>query len=92
MKEWLYKCDQFFFIDNTPENIKVRLASIHLDGKGLQWHHAFVKSLLTTFLPFWSDYVKIMSDRFREVYDDPMSDLKNLQQTGSVKGITINLM
>jgi len=38
LKEWLYKCHQFFSIDETSEDTKVRLAAIHFDGIALQWH------------------------------------------------------
>ena len=37
-KSWLYKCDQFFEIDETPSEAKVRIAAMHLEGKALQWH------------------------------------------------------
>ncbi|KAH1150581.1 hypothetical protein GYH30_044549 [Glycine max] len=35
VKEWLYKCKQFFALDNTPPKSKVRLASNHLDDSAL---------------------------------------------------------
>jgi hypothetical protein len=40
MKEWLYKCDQFFALDATPDDSRVRLASILLEGPVLQWNNA----------------------------------------------------
>lgn len=36
LRDWLYRCEQFFSLDNTPPELKVRLASIHLEGKALQ--------------------------------------------------------
>ena len=30
---WIYKCEQFFDVDNIVEDMKVRVASIHLSGK-----------------------------------------------------------
>lgn len=38
------KCEQFFSLDNTPLESKVRSASIHLDGTALQWHLNYVRS------------------------------------------------
>lgn len=32
---WVYKGDQFFEVDGTSELSKVKIASIHLDGKVL---------------------------------------------------------
>jgi len=35
---WVYKCEQFCKVDNTMDNTKVKMASIHLGGKALLWH------------------------------------------------------
>nr|DAD43229.1 TPA_asm: hypothetical protein HUJ06_001459 [Nelumbo nucifera] len=51
VKDWLYKCDQFFSLDNTSSAAKVKLAVIHLEGKSLQWHHA----LMNRFGPAFDD-------------------------------------
>jgi hypothetical protein len=56
MKEWLYKCDQFFALDATPDDSRVRLASIHLEGPALQWHVNYMKSKFNTY-PSWTEYV-----------------------------------
>ena len=39
---WVYKCESFFGVDGTPENVKVRIASIHLEGKALLWHQSYM--------------------------------------------------
>ncbi|KAG2303549.1 hypothetical protein Bca52824_032200 [Brassica carinata] len=39
LREWIYRCEQFFSIDSTPPEMKVGLASLHMTGKALQWHH-----------------------------------------------------
>src|SRR4051812_27661490 len=44
VRDWLYKCDQFFRLDNTPPDSMVRLASIHLDGLALQWHLNYMRN------------------------------------------------
>lgn len=33
LKDLLYKCEQFFDVDETPESSKVKLASCKLEGK-----------------------------------------------------------
>jgi len=32
---WLYKCEQFFEVDNIADNIRVKVACILLTGKAL---------------------------------------------------------
>ncbi|GJS89213.1 gypsy/ty3 retroelement polyprotein [Tanacetum coccineum] len=41
VKGWIYRCNQFFQLDNVAENQKVRIASIHLHDKALDWHRNF---------------------------------------------------
>ena len=40
---WLYRCQQFFEVDGTPEEAKVKLAAINLEGRALQWHQNWTK-------------------------------------------------
>ena len=40
---WLFRCHHFFEVDQTPEELKVKLAAINLEGKGLHWHQNWVK-------------------------------------------------
>jgi len=42
---WLYKCEQFFEIDVFAKNRKVKVASIHLCGRALAWHQAYMRNL-----------------------------------------------
>ena len=34
---WVHKVEQFFIIGNVQKNCKVKIATIHLDGKALLW-------------------------------------------------------
>nr|GEU73636.1 two-component response regulator ARR17-like [Tanacetum cinerariifolium] len=43
VKGWLYRCRQFFKVDNVDDSEKVKLASIHLYDKALTWHRQFEK-------------------------------------------------
>lgn len=47
LRNWLYQCEQFFEVDETPEASKMKLASCRLGGKALQWHQVFMKTRLT---------------------------------------------
>lgn len=56
---------------------------LHLDGKALQWHRAYMR------IPSWAEYVNDITNRFGDGFDDPMAELMNLKQTGSVRFDTI---
>lgn len=79
LREWIYRCEQFFSIDSTPPELKVRLASLHMTGKALQWHHSYIANRYNQF-PLWPEYVAAVSDCFSELYDDPLSELVGLKQ------------
>ena len=38
LQGWIMRCDHFFTVDLTPEDSKVRLAIINLEGRALQWY------------------------------------------------------
>lgn len=83
MKFWLCKCNQFFELDNVNDLQKVmKLAAIHLERSALLWYQSYTKSKGVV---SWSQYVLDITDRFGEVYDDPMADLKALKQTGTIQ-------
>ncbi|KAG8384225.1 hypothetical protein BUALT_Bualt04G0095800 [Buddleja alternifolia] len=86
LRGWVYRCEQFFEMDETPNESKVKLAAVHLEGRALQWHQMYMKSRLTRQIPDWEEYVRALHDRFGAfLYDDPMSKLVNLKQTGSIQ-------
>ncbi|KAL2229621.1 UNVERIFIED_CONTAM: hypothetical protein Sindi_1556500 [Sesamum indicum] len=60
---WIYKCDQFFQVyKNTPDELKVRLASIHMEGDALRWHKKYMKRQNPA--PVWDEYVREMRTTF----------------------------
>lgn len=82
--DWLYKLDQFFQLDHVNENTKVPLASIHLEGRALQWHQGYMKGR-NYVNPSWEQYVVDITGRFGEPFDDPMAELMELKQIATVK-------
>nr|GEV21969.1 zinc knuckle CX2CX4HX4C [Tanacetum cinerariifolium] len=40
---WVYRCNQFFKVDDIQPEDKVKLASMHLYDKALAWHQKFTK-------------------------------------------------
>ncbi|GKA29620.1 RNA-directed DNA polymerase like protein, partial [Tanacetum coccineum] len=62
---------QMFFVE------KVQIVSIHLHDKALLWHNQFIKSQGR--YSSGETYKQAMLARFGTIYDDPMSELKNLK-------------
>nr|KYP60086.1 hypothetical protein KK1_015534 [Cajanus cajan] len=83
INQWMYQCENCFLIDATPEDVKVWLAIVHLEGKALQWHTAISKNLANQ-QPSWEEYTKMLQDRFGDVCDDPMAELMKLRQEKGV--------
>lgn len=78
VKEWLSKCNDFFLMDSTPTEMRIRLASLHMEGKALQWHHNYMKSVDNHVA--WSEYVVAVTLRFGKLFDDLLADLVSLKQ------------
>lgn len=76
------KCEYYFQIDNTPEDWKITIASIHVDEKAFQWHQAMV--LGDEYARWtWAEYAKALKNHSGSRYEAPMEDLMNLRQIGS---------
>ena len=86
LHEWLFKCDQFYHYDGTLDERKVRIAALHLEGKALQWHQNFIRNKLNRDFPNWNKYTVALNIRFgNDLHYDPMAELMNLKQLGSVQ-------
>ncbi|KAG7585117.1 Retrotransposon gag domain [Arabidopsis thaliana x Arabidopsis arenosa] len=84
--EWLFKAEQFFEMDFTPDEMKVRMSSVHFDGVAGKWHQSLFQSDLgRNLLHDWSKYKELLIERFAEVHDDPIAELKQLQETDGIK-------
>ncbi|KAG8376563.1 hypothetical protein BUALT_Bualt09G0076400 [Buddleja alternifolia] len=83
---WLFRAKQFFEVDETPTETRVRLAAVYLEGKALQWHQNFMRTRIDKRMPNWGEYVTALQDRFASfLFEDPTSKLMNLRQTGAVR-------
>ncbi|GJU00585.1 putative mitochondrial protein [Tanacetum coccineum] len=83
VKDWVYRCKQFFQIDGVVDGRKVQLASMHMFDAALVWYQQYVKKY-TENTP-WEHFEVEVVKRFGVLYDDPIVELKNLKQTGSVQ-------
>ncbi|GKC49518.1 hypothetical protein Tco_1072263 [Tanacetum coccineum] len=59
---WIFKCDQFFLIDNTLEEEKVKIIYVHLFDKALLWHRQLIKTKRENVT--WVDYKEAITLRF----------------------------
>lgn len=83
-KDWHYKCNQFFELDNTPEKMKVRLVAIHLKGRALQWHQGFMKEVEGNEVS-WKSYLAELREQFvGGIVSKPLIELRNLKLTTTV--------
>nr|GEU77556.1 putative reverse transcriptase domain-containing protein [Tanacetum cinerariifolium] len=82
VRDWEFKCDQFFSVDNTPEMEKVKIVYAHLDDKALFWHKQFVKIHRDNI--GWEMYNTVIF-KFGLVFEDPMAALKNNKYEKSAK-------
>lgn len=72
-------------MDHTPGELKVGLALIHFDGLSSTWHQTVIQSEVgTDILLDWPYYKILLKERFEEVMDDPIAELKELQETAGI--------
>lgn len=72
--KWLCMAKFFFTIDNTLEESKVPIATIHFDGLARTWHQALVQKDNGVMIPRDSrNYRTLLKERFEEVLDDPIA-------------------
>jgi len=77
---WVYRCQQFFEVEGTLGNLKVRLASMQLTSKALTWHQSFMKGRNRGW-PGWDEYKGAMAARFGiQSFDEPLAELMKLKQ------------
>ncbi|KAI4312947.1 hypothetical protein MLD38_023180 [Melastoma candidum] len=90
LDDWLYKCNRYFELERTPEDAKVKLASLYMYGGALQWHYTFLRNRPVGELLGWTEYVAAVTKRFgREVFEDPMGRMKNLKQEGVLSNLYV---
>lgn len=85
LKEWLGKAEQFFDIDFTPEESKVGIASLHFEDLAATCHQALMQEDDgRRLLRDWRGYTELLQERFEEVLNDPMAELKELKETEGI--------
>ncbi|GJT98868.1 gypsy/ty3 retroelement polyprotein [Tanacetum coccineum] len=85
---WVYRCNQFFKVDDILLEDKVKLASMHVYDKALAWHQQF--NMIHGETVDWNVYVEALLKRFSSCYEDPIFDLKNIRQKGGLVQVYID--
>ncbi|XP_042065679.1 uncharacterized protein LOC121809207 [Salvia splendens] len=83
---WMMRAEYFFQVAKVPDEERVRVAAIHLEGKALQWHRGFESLHGDMAYADWPCYSSSLAARFgAHAYEDPLADLRNLKQKGTLQ-------
>ena len=83
---WFSRCEKYFELHHVRENLKVKLASFHLEGDSQIWFDMLRE---TRDHISWEDLKYALNIQFGpSEYEDFYGDLTRLQQEGDVKDYT----
>ncbi|KAG7563679.1 Retrotransposon gag domain [Arabidopsis suecica] len=86
IKEWLFKVEQFFEIDQIPDELKIGFASIHFDDLAITWHQSIAQSgLWKHIMHDWETYKLLLLGKYSKHVDDSIAQLKQLQETEGIE-------
>lgn len=85
LKCWLFKVEQFFFMEKVAAEEKVEVVAMQLEGEAIQWNLAYVGYRQYLQLATQTEYMVALVKRFGVDIDDPMVELKKVRQTGNGK-------
>ena len=79
---WVFQIEEFFDFHGTPETLRLRIVSFHMEGRAATWYQWMkMNSLLTT----WKAFLQNLKYRFgASLYEDPQGNLSKLSQTTTV--------
>lgn len=81
-RSWIRKCNKLFSHHVVPENQKLYLATLSLEGEAESWYSGFVHEGQDL---SWDSFIEEIIARFSpETHVNPIGELKKLQQTGTV--------
>jgi len=80
---WIYKIEQYFPLNQILEDLKVHMATFHLDHEALQWNQWYSKTHPN---PSWDEFTQKLLIHFgSSEYEDFKGALTKLHQTTTVK-------
>lgn len=69
----------------TPPDMKVKMDSIHFDGTTATWHQSLMQQPCDVNVLYdWKVYKIMLQERFEDICDDPIAELKKLQETDGI--------
>lgn len=72
-------------IDGTPYDMRIKMDALHFDGHASTFYQSLVQSTYGGNLNIsWDSYKMLLKDRFEDVLDDPIAELKQLQETSGI--------
>lgn len=79
---WVFRVEEFFDFHGTPDHLRLRIASFHMEGRAAAWYQWMkANQLLTT----WKEFLLNLKHRFgASLYEDPQGNLSKLTQTSTV--------
>ncbi|OMO94423.1 Retrotransposon gag protein [Corchorus olitorius] len=82
---WYLKLQPYFEVERVPDEAKVMVTTLSLEGDALEWHQYFTNTQPNANLVTWSAYLSAMREHFAsEEYLDPLAELVGLKHTGTV--------
>ncbi|KAL1213167.1 hypothetical protein V5N11_026428 [Cardamine amara subsp. amara] len=68
IQEWLFKVEEFFGVDFTPDDMYVKTAAIHYDGHAATWYHSFIQSGVGLEVLYdWASYVVLLKETITKI-------------------------
>lgn len=80
--QWIFQAEQFFDYYGVPDNHRLKIASVHLDGEVVPWFQRLQKAGKLT---SWQAFTKSLECTYGpSIFDCPRYSLFRLTQDGSV--------
>ncbi|KAF7811847.1 Transposon Ty3-G Gag-Pol polyprotein [Senna tora] len=80
--DWCFKIVEFFQIYSIPEEQRIKIASLQMEGAAYVWYKWLIRNSM---VQGWDEFLKALLLRFgKTLFDDPKAALKELKQTAFV--------
>lgn len=79
---WVFRIEEFFDFHNTPDHIRLRIVSFHMEGRAASW---FQWAKANHLLSSWPEFIDGLLQCFgTSLYEDHHGALSKLTQTSTV--------
>ncbi|KAG7549143.1 Retrotransposon gag domain [Arabidopsis thaliana x Arabidopsis arenosa] len=85
LSDWLFKAEQFFSLDMTSDDLKVKVASSHFDALAATWHQSIEELILWKHVKHdWVTYKLLLEGKYNKHVEDSIAELKQLQEVDGI--------